>query len=81
MKGGIIGLCFWGIIIFRPFFKLNFYKNRIIKKFLIVVFACFLITGLMEGLEDRIAFNAFIALVSVFEYFDRYLYSEDIVIN
>lgn len=70
MKGGIIGAIFWIIMIIIPLKKL-WIKNPsdIISKYVCIALAPFLLIGLMEGLEDRIAFNAYVALAFSCNYF------------
>ena len=71
MKGGIIGAVFWIIMIFIPLHKL-WNKNPAdrISKFVCIALLPFLLIGLMEGLEDRIVFNAYIALAFSCKYFN-----------
>lgn len=66
MKGGLIGLLLWLILIIYPimsFKKIN--GNFHCKVFLSFIFFSMLIIGLMEGLEDRIAFYAMISSICV----------------
>lgn len=68
MKGGLIGAILWLAMVFVPFFKLKLHKNKTTISFMSVVLLSFLMVGLMEGLEDRIEFNALIALASILEH-------------
>lgn len=63
MKGGILGAVFWIIMILIPLKNLwtRSSENRAARLICIALIP-FLLIGLMEGLEDRIVFNAYIAL-------------------
>lgn len=63
LKGGIVGAVLWCIMILVIMNRLKLKENLRIKGFMVCCFFGFLLVGLMEGLEDRIAFNAFLALV------------------
>lgn len=70
MKGGIIGLILWGCIIALFMRKLNTLKNnKEIRGLLCVIIFASLLIGLMEGLEDRIMFNAILSMVCVTEFY------------
>lgn len=68
MKGGVIGLFLWLVLIIYPFVNLKKISgNSHCKVFLSFIVFSMLVIGLMEGLEDRIAFYAIISSVCVFK--------------
>ena len=71
MKGGIIGAILWILMIFIPLQKLwiNNPADRI-SQLVCMALIPFLLIGLMEGLEDRIIFNAYVALAFSCKYFN-----------
>lgn len=67
MKGGIIGLGLWFFLIIIPLSSLKKIKgNERCKCFISVIVFAMLLIGLMEGLEDRVAFYSVISCVSIF---------------
>lgn len=71
LKGGILGGLFW-IIMILVIMNGTKLKNCLrIKGLIMCVFLSFLAIGLMEGLEDRTAFNAFLSIVSVVDLFEE----------
>lgn len=71
MKGGILALAVWLLMIIHISRKMVFKENVIIKRTFLIVLLAYLLIGLMEGLEDRVAFNAFIALLSSVETLEK----------
>ncbi len=63
LKGGIVGAVLWCLMIFVIMKSLKLKENLRIQGFLVCCFFAFLLVGLMEGLEERIAFNAFLGLI------------------
>lgn len=63
LKGGIVGAVLWCLMILAIMKSLKLKKNLRIQGFLVCCFFAFLLVGLMEGLEERIAFNAFLGLI------------------
>lgn len=65
LKGGIAGTVLWCVMVLYLINRVKLKKNLRVKGFIVCCFFCFLLTGLMEGLEDRIAFNAFLSVLPV----------------
>ena len=65
LKGGIAGTVLWCVMVLYLINRVKLKKNLRVKGFIVCCFFCFLLIGLMEGLEDRIAFNAFLAVLPV----------------
>lgn len=72
MKGGVIGAILWSLMIVIPLQKLwiNNSADRM-SQLLCMALIPFLLIGLMEGLEDRIIFNAFVALAFSYKHIER----------
>lgn len=71
LKGGILGGLFWIIMILIIMNGIKLENCSRIKGLIMCVFLSFLAIGLMEGLEDRIPFNAFLAIASVVDLFEE----------
>lgn len=81
MKGGIIGLLLWLLIIICPLLQLKKSNgNGHCKVFLSFIVFSMLLIGLMEGLEDRIAFYSIISSVCVFNIFANKNILKDILL-
>lgn len=81
LKGGILGAVLWCVMVLFLMRQVKLRKNLRVKGFIACCFFAYLLVGLMEGLEDRIAFNAFLALLPVLEDMEEKQIFRNVLIN
>lgn len=65
LKGGMVTAICWLLLVYFCMQMKKMQNNVYIKRFMRILIFAALVYGLMEGLEDRIAFNALLALAMV----------------
>ena len=81
LKGGIIGVICWLILLLVITNWMKLKDNVRIKGFISCTFLIFLLIGLVEGLEDRIVFNAFLVIISIIDILAKKNLLHDKLIN
>ena len=81
LKGGIIGVICWLILLLVITNWMKLKDNARIKGFISCTFLIFLLIGLVEGLEDRIVFNAFLVIISIIDILAKKNLLHDKLIN
>ena len=71
LKGGIIATAVWIVLLYFCLKLSEMKQNEFIQGFFRVLIFSALVYGLMEGLEDRVAFNSLLSLMLVLPQIER----------
>ena len=71
LKGGIIATAVWIVLLYFCLKFSEMKQNEFIQGFFRVLIFSALVYGLMEGLEDRVAFNSLLSLMLVLPQIER----------
>ena len=81
LKGGIAAAMVWIVLLYVCMKMGGFKRNRFIQGFFRILMFSALIYGLMEGLEDRIAFNALLSLMFVLPELEKHECLQNILLK